>query len=295
MINPSMLHPTPSFRRVVEAQLRFVWNTIRGMVAVLSVFVVLTAFYMYVYSEGGFPFLFEDYASFIAIIASFFPIAMWRGEYRFRQSYLASMPVDRTRHTLLKIAAGWAWLMVLVAASVLCMLALAAATGGPIGTDEMRVFARDLPPSASAEEAAALARRWTTPIWQWALFFPGATVAYLFGSIVVLASRRTRLWLGGLFAGSFFLLMLEEEGVNLGEVLEGAFRFIITIIIGGRYGLETLVIGSDDIINTLTTATGDQIRVWSEPDLGTWLVSMLLWMSLAMVSVVVAVWRDRKA
>jgi hypothetical protein len=77
------------------------------------------------------------------------PIVVWRGEERFGASFLWTLPVDRWRHALAKVFAGWVWLMGGVALFVLWSLALTLLSGGNILAEETLRVLRSLPLSAS--------------------------------------------------------------------------------------------------------------------------------------------------
>ena len=293
MRNPSTLHPTPAWREVMEAEFRSVGFAIRQLSFVAGLVVVAVTLFMSIYAlrKGEGIQVFPELAFLVALAAPLLPIAVWKGGYGFRRSYFASLPVNRTRHVLAKMTAGWAWLMVLVAAFLLWMLALAIITGGEIGV-YMRVLASDLPSGATPDEAAALARRWTTPTWQWAVFFTSATVAYLLGSAVVLAGSRTRRWLAGVAIVCLFVSIADDEVMHLGGVAE-RLDIILIMILEGRYGLEILVSGRQGPID-LTTAAGERVSVWRNLTVEQWLVTTLLWSELATSSVAAVLWRDRK-
>lgn len=236
--------------------------------------------------------LVPELALFTAPIALLLPFAVWKGEYRFRRSYLAAMPVDRTRHVLTKLAAGWAWLMVMTAVFVLLMLALTLVTGGSIGF-YTRVLEGDVPPGATPEQVAALARRLSAPAWQWAVFIPGATVMYLFGSAIVLASRRTKRWLAGVAVGYLTIRFVSDDVMDLNNLAERLNHVVITIL-EGTYGLETLVAGRGNPTD-LANAVGEYVvSVWPRPTIGLWLVTTLLWVGIAVATVAAVVSGDRK-
>jgi hypothetical protein len=287
------LHPPAPWRRVIAAQLRAVELTIRPSLVVAGVLtgVLATLLTASQLREGEGVGFFPEVALLTALAASVLPVAVWRGEYRFRQSYLASLPVDRTRHVLAKVAAGWVWLMGLTAAFALGMLALAAATGGPIGADEMRVLLSDLPADALPADLGPLARRWRTPGWHWAVFLTTATVTYLAGSAVVLAGSRVRRWLAGLVAGVVFYLLLAEQGLVGGE-LPGWVERAKEAFLAGRYGF--LALFAETPSYTLTPDVGPAIRAWGDrPTPGAWVLTTLLWTGLVTAALLGVVRRDR--
>lgn len=285
-------HPT-RWRDVARAQVRAVGLAMRPALAIGGALVVGTTLLMShaVLQRGAGVDIDPELAPLAALTGLLLPIAVWKGEYDFRRSYLASMPVDRLGHVLVKIGAGWAWLMVLTAAFVLWMVALALLSGGDVGVDEMRVLARDLPAGTLPADGMALARRWTTPGWQWAVFFTGATVVYLFGSAIVLAGSRVRRWLAGIGMLILFLAILAEQRQSrwidawLVDGLEAAHV--------GRYGLANLFAAVDSYF--LTNTLGEEVLVYATPStLEQWILSTLLWLGIAMACVLAAVLAGRR-
>lgn len=292
MTRPALRPPAPRWPRVLREQLRSVGVALRPAMAVagaLQAALVLIAVVTALRDEGRIDVAPEFFAVLPALGALLLPVAVWRGEYDVRRSYLASLPVDRSVHVLTKVAAGWAWLMALTAAFVLVILVLALATGGAVGVDELRVLARNLPAGAPPGEASAYARRWTTPPWQWAVFFTAATVGYLTGSALVLAGSRARRWLAGVAVLAVFLASTTDTGFGLGgvgrEIAEG-----MVAIVQGAHGLGALFGESGATLVDETTV------VWDDPlTLGRWALTTLIWVGGAAAGVLLVVGRDRRA
>lgn len=295
MIEPTQLHPTPAWRSVAAEQFRAVGTAIQGPVAVAGALVVTGATLLAVlamrYGEGiavG-----PEFAFVVALAAPLLPIAVWKGEYRCRRSYLASLPVDPTRHALVKVAAGWAWLMVLVGAFTLLMLALAAVTGGGMGVHSGNALT-DVASDPSRPEPAATGPQVTMPIWQWAVFFTSATVMYLFGSAVVLAARRARWRLAGVAIGCVFVVIADAEGIGLGST-SGRLETVISVIWGGRYGLRTLILGTGGPAD-FTAAAGRSAAAWHARTVAVWAATTVFWLATAVAAAaaVIVVPGDRK-
>lgn len=289
------LHPTPRWPAVLLAQLYAVGFGIRRVAAAAGLLVVsMTALALVVFApgDGGLD-MDPEGVSLLFVAAPLLPIAVWKGGYDFRHSYLASLPVSRSRHVLTKIAAGWVWLMAGVVALLVWMLACALLTGGSIGVDEMRIVAGDLPAGTSAEAAVAFARRWQTSLWQWLAFFTGPTVGYLFGSAVVLAGSATRRWLAGGAVLVAFLGLFQDEQMLAGRVGDAAAE-VLQVVLLGRYGLMNLLAVTDAY--ALTTAAGEEVPVYNQPpEFATWALATLLWFGLALGAVLLVLWRGRRA
>lgn len=294
-MTPRTPHATPSWRATAKAHFRAIGIALRPTLSVagaLGVALAVMAGLAALRDGEGIAFV-PNYSLLVALAACLLPIAVWRGEHHARRSYLASLPVDRARHVLTKVAAGWAWLLALTALFTLGMIALAATTGGAIGIDEMRVMQRDLPLGGSPADVAALARRWTTPGWHWAVFFTSTTVSYLLGSAVVLAGGRVRRWLGGLAVLAVFLVLVAEQGYHFGSVGVWLVEGLETVLVG-PYGVVALFALTDNRL--VTTPTGEELWAWGDPpSVGAWTLATLLWTGLALAAVLLAVGRDRSA
>jgi hypothetical protein len=70
------------------------------------------------------------------IVALLLPIVVWRGKKRFGASFPWTLPVDRWRHALAKVFAGWVSLMGVVALFLLWSLAPTLLSGGNILAEE---------------------------------------------------------------------------------------------------------------------------------------------------------------
>lgn len=150
-------------------------------------------------------------AAFAALVT---PGLVWRGEFGARRPVLATFPVGRTRHALLKVAAGWVWLMALTLAFSAWIAAWAWASGT------------------------------APPGWLWAAPAGASTIAYLGATTVVLAGARTRLLLAAAAVGALVpaALLTGSEGwaqaaiqgrLGLTTLVEGGALHVIGAL-GGR-------------------------------------------------------------
>jgi hypothetical protein len=180
------LHAPPDMKSVRRHQVDAVGHGIRreGMVFVAilgAVWIVqaLVALQARTYSVHNASI---EYAPAAAIpmwwIAAFAPLAVWRGEERLRRMYLWSMPVDTTISALLKVFAGWIWVMAAVAVYLIFMNLITLTNG---------LIAGDWPYSSA---------RW----WEWVVPFTAATITYLLGSALVVGSKYPVRWLAGIVA-----------------------------------------------------------------------------------------------
>ena len=215
------------------------------------------------------------------LIALLLPLVVWRGERRFGDTPLWSMPVDHRRHALIKVAAGWVWLMAIQAAALVGATLTTLVSGGSLGVDEVRLLVLD-PVAASAGTPGAVEPvNWTTPWWEWAFPFTSATAAYLVASTLMLATARPVLWAAGLWVAG--LLVLGAGDIwDIGWI-EGASEFVAW----------SWNIGADSFTQWLPLPTGGR-EVWTLlPSANMWMASSALWISLGLAGVLAASSRRR--
>lgn len=289
------LHGVPAWGSIIQAEISSVGMSARPALAVAGILAGAVTLLIIIgaLGAGSAVDVSPELVYPIAMVAPLLPIAVWKGGYGFRRSYLASLPTDRPRHILAKIMIGWIWLMFLVGAFVIWMLTLAIVTGGQIGIEESRVLGGYRPFGALPVDLDVLAVRWRTPGWQWAILLTVPTVTYLVGSALVLASSRTRRLLGGLVtAGVVLAGAAEHELIYLGSAVKW-FEAIAEPVMSGRYGIMSLF----SVVDTyaLTTTAGEEIRAWGRlPTMHNWLGATLIWTVLAVASVLAVVGYDRK-
>lgn len=206
-------------------------------------------------------------------------IAVWKDEQRFDAGFLWTLPVDRARHALLRVLAGWVWLMAAVALFVLWLVAVAVLSGESVLQETtLHVLPRGMPPEPlSAAELQVV--RWSPHPLLWLVPFTGATGAYLITSAVALGVRRPLRWLGVLTLALFLLALV---GSAMGAAwLELVPSRLLTALVYGHYGLDTLLTTGTDALRThATLSTGERVPVWrAAPDLGRWAAATAIWMA----------------
>lgn len=265
------LHPTPRWQAIAREQFRAVGIAIRPeatllsvLIATLSVLALMAIFRTHQNASLDF----RPEMLFPAIFLSFLvPLSIWKSEEPSRRSYHWSMPVDRSVHTLAKSTSGWAWLMIAMLAFLLWGLLMALITGGDLG---MR---RGQPIAA----------------WAWIHPFVAATIAYLVGSTVVLASDHPWRWFAGIVLG-FVLLNGILQGAQLHEIA-AALRNVWE----GNLGLKTALTGTIEVPREMTLPNGRTIsRSVSQASLPAWLNASALWLGLATAGVLAATYRHQE-
>jgi hypothetical protein len=233
------------------------------------------------------------------LIGALLPIAVWARDERFGPGFLWTLPVDRRRHALTKVLAGWVWLMGIVALFVLWLLALTSATGGrALPPETLHVLTSQGPTPAPLDPAALRSVRWTPGPLIWAVPFTAATATYLLASALALGSRHPLRWMtGGVVAYvlSSIASGAASEGLGvdwLGNAPERALRPLVN----GRYGLDALLTARIESLGAYTVlSTGEPVMVWwAVPDLADWGTAVLLWTAAGLLALWAAASRHRE-
>ncbi|MYF61783.1 MAG: hypothetical protein F4179_08940 [Gammaproteobacteria bacterium] len=217
---------------------------------------------------------------FFAVLAALLlPFVVWKGERRFGDTPLWSMPVDHRRHTLFKVAAGWVWLLAILSAALVWVTLTVLASGGTLGVDEVRLLVLDPAGAAAGTPGAMESVNWTTPWWEWALPFTSATAAYLVASTLMLATRRPLFWAAGLWvAGGVVLGIADFRDIDW---IQRASDFVAWYI------------GGDSFTRGMQLPSGGR-EVWTLlPTARMWTASSALWIGLGLVGVLGASGRAR--
>jgi hypothetical protein len=279
-------HLTPRWGSVAREQLRTVGLAVRReMIAGLCILVALALPALAAHLRTPAPtsdLQFAGMMKIVVIVGVFGPIAVWKGEEPARRGYLWTQPVDRSRHSLLKVFGGWAWVMVAVAVFLLIVAGVAWLTGGELSLGETRVLRGALSPEATPTPADFFTHRWPVPAWLSVVPFVAATAMYLLCSIVVLSSSHPWRWFAGLLLGFIFLAALGEAGV-------GAGKWVARSFFEGRYGLEVLTTGSSSHMTRIAAPGGGQVLTLVHvPRPGAWATAAALWTGLGLGGVLVA-------
>jgi len=217
----------------------------------------------------------------LAVVAALLlPLVVWKGERRFGDTPLWSMPVDHRRHALLKVAAGWLWLMAILGAALVWATLTTLASGGSLGVEEVRLLVLDPVGASAGTPGAVESVNWTTPWWEWALPFTSATAAYLLASTLVLATARPLFWAAGLWVASAVVVGISD----IWDVswIERAADFI------------SWQIGGDGLFTRWVELPTGWTKQWTHlPTATMWAASSAFWMSLGLAGVLGASSRPR--
>jgi hypothetical protein len=284
-------HPVPRTRDVLFAQIRAVGSVPRGpALAAIAVVALATLLITINWLNSDEVIAFHpERLIWPGLVGLLFPIVVWRGEERFEASFLWTLPVDRRRHALAKVFAGWVWLMGGVALFVLWSLALTLLSGGNILADETVRVLRSVSLSASGplDPAAIETVRWTPESLLRLAPFTSATATYLLTSALSLATRHPLRWIIGAVI-AFFIVSGVAEGNALERLLDSLFE--------GPYGFDALLTArTTSLNNEASLSTGDRVVVWRAlPDVGQWVTATLLWTGAGFVALWAAASRHRE-
>ncbi|MDF1504847.1 hypothetical protein [Roseisolibacter sp. H3M3-2] len=276
------LHPTPAPRAVLRAQLRVVLLALRwpaaaaaGLLAVTTVMVVAE----WARGRGGIDFN-PELSIIPGVVGLLLPIGVWRGEDRFGDGLLWTLPVDRRAHALARVAAGWAWLLLALAVFQAWLLALVLLTGGNVlGDQVVQVLASGttLAPMGAVEPSQLRTVRLPAEPALWLVPFTAATGAYAIGSAYALGVRHPVRWLVGPLLA---LLLVSAVGAAAGSrALALAPSGVLETLMYGTYGFDTLLTARSESLHTVARLpSGAVAPVWlALPDLGHWVAATLLW------------------
>jgi hypothetical protein len=294
-VNDAALNPTPALRDVVREQLFATALGLRreALVGVALALAVTVIVFISLARTGpaGHVSLSPDGAGFfLGFIGLLAPLAVWKREGPSNRGYLWSLPVERQRHHLVKVFAGWAWLMAGIAALLAWVGLQVLVTGGAPGVNEMRYVLAD-PAAAGAirdgiVDPAALVRvHWTTPAWQWVIPFVAPTVMYLLGSIAALLVDHPWRWIAAPFL-LFVALQMVAEAAGLGWLARS-----LDAMVEGTYSIETLFTGSNEMAVGARLTTGEpvMVHVWFNlAEARQWFTTAAIWFVPAFAGVLLA-------
>lgn len=243
------LHPVPERSAVVKEQVEAVSIAIRKeQIAFLVTLAVVVLLGIYSVLRGGdHPGPGHegiDYGPAVTVpmtlVALLIPFGVWRSSDRERRAYDWAMPVAQSTHTIIRMLAGWMWLMlgvaIYLAVVVLFQVVVVAIMGGSLSVD--------------------------VPAWQWLAPFTSVSIAYLLTSIAMIGSEHPWRWIGGIIIG-YLIAMLVLDVLKLQDI-----RDVLQQIVSGTYGLGAAIFGDVRVRAAHGVSPDDPTR---------WLGATLIW------------------
>lgn len=233
-----------------------------------------------------------DLLTYLSLTGLALPLFLKRGSVTpFRQDLPWTLPVDRARHALVRVAGGWLWLMAAVAVLLLWAVGIPFLSGGGLLEPELHLVApftvpRPLDPSSLPTVM------WSIPRWLWLVPFPAATALYLFSSALSLATPHPARWIVGTGLG-LLLLAAVAERVDLTWFVDPA-AYVLDKLVEGRYGLSTLLTGATVAVPGVDLPTGEELSMFvGLPTFGRWIAASALWITAGLAGLGLAALRHR--
>lgn len=294
------LHPTPRPWDVLTEQVRAVGLALRGPAVVAGALAALASFFLLTeLLLNAEPLDFHPQRWLLpALLGLLLPIAVWNGRERSEASFLWTLPVDRRRHALTRVLAGWLWLMGAVALFVLWLLAVTLISGGSLVAEETVRFlpASSHPALGRIDPGAVRTEHWTPHPLIWLVPFTAATATYLIASALALGATLRGIALAVL--GLFVLVFLASAaGKAAGsEWLIFAPSRVVRAVVYEPYGLAMLLTTTTEFLAVYATLpTGETVLVGrGAPDLGRWATATLLWTGAGLLALWAAASRHRE-
>lgn len=296
----SALQTTPRTRDVLLEQVAAVGLALRRPAAALAALAALATllFTIEILAEGEVIDFHPEHWILPGLLGLLLPIGVWKGEDRFGAAFLWTLPVERRRHALTKVLAGWVWLMGAVAAFVLWLLALTLLSGGTIMAEETLRFlpSSPFPGTGAVDPGSVQTVRWTPHPLLWLAPFTAATATYLLASALALGVTLRGIVTAALGLFVFVFLVAVVGDLTSSERLIFAPSRLLRALLYGPNGLATLLTGSTAFIGIdATLSTGETVAVGRRvPDLGRWATATLLWTTAGLLALWAAASRHRE-
>ncbi len=293
----------PRPRAVLLEQVRATGLLLRGPALIAAALVALATLFVaaQVVGRGAVITLNAWPTQLPGVMGALLPGAVWARDERFGPGFLWTLPVDRRRHALTKVLAGWVWLMGGVALFVLWLLALALASGGrALPPETLHVLTSQAATAGGGplDPAALRTVRWAPGPLIWAVPFTAATAGYLLASALVLATRHPLRWVIGALP-AYLLASLASDAASaqlrVGWLADAPGR-LVRLLVEGRYGLDALLTARIESLGTpATLTTGERTMVWwAVPELADWRTATLLWTGVGLLALWAAASRHRE-
>lgn len=239
------------FGKAAAEQFRLLWMSRRPLFMMLGI-VGLLALFGEPWTERPAARLFSMWPIWMLLAGPLWAFAVWHNEGPGNRLYFWSHPVSRTTHSLGRLAAGAAWLVVLYGALVLGGAAFAALDGdlaqfGPVG------------------------------FTAWVALITGPLIGFLVISVLTVSSDYPIRWFLGILLGVPLTLSLVDEWLGLGPVLE----FLLKPLTSEHWGLAMTIVApflhAMARVHELFIDQGGSSTVGDRFDVQDWWLAMPLW------------------
>ncbi|HYW32570.1 MAG TPA: hypothetical protein VE869_13820 [Gemmatimonas sp.] len=291
----------PQPRAVLMAHVRAIAFALRVPLLIAPVFAIVATIFLAIQIANGDMTgnLYAEPSALPSIIGALLAIAVWVREERFGPGFLWTLPVDRSRHALIKVLAGWLWLMAGVALFALSVMVLALVyDGGVLPVRSLQVLIAPVTSQEPLDPAALRTEQWAPGPLIVLVPFVSATATYLLASAFMVGVRHPLRWI----VGAVVTFPVASAISHVGSRMLGMLWMThlperaVTGLLEGRYGLEALVtLRTWSLDRRMHLTSGERIHVWSAvPDLGDWRIAALLWTGAGALAVWFAASRHRE-
>lgn len=291
----------PPLRTVLLEQVRATGFALRGaaLVATALLTLVTIATLLQKVSMGAIVDLYSWPTLLPGLMGALLPIPVWARDERFGPSYLWTLPVDRSRHALTKVVAGWVWLLGGVALFAVWLLALNLLSGGRVLPPyTLQLATTPLVGAAPLDATTLRTVTWAPGPLIWLVPFTAATAMYLLASAFALGSRHPLRWGIGIVLVYVLSALAGDAAnaqLNAGWLADAPNR-LLQLLVEGRNGLDALLTARTGTLSTTARlTTGERILVWrAVPDLADWRTATLLWTGAGVLALWLAASRHRE-
>jgi hypothetical protein len=212
------------------------------------------------------PIFWTESVSQLVLLSFAFPVAVWWSLPLRRRGYEFAMPTRPSVVTLSRTAAGLIWLLAIVVGLLVGAGVVAKVLDGQVG-----VYSR-----IGSEYQVV-------PRWYWITPLVSASIAYAFGSALVIGTKHPIV--SGV-AGAYALMILGEVAENVGGSLGWLDR-----LAHGPFGLVPVLTGLTKRLEATPASGGVPVFAGMYPVFWTWLTSATTWAALAAIALFLAVRR----
>lgn len=266
--NAAIAERAPNWRAVAAEQFRTVGSALRAEFRAAAAVLIALSIMIFAFALGKGErthFYITSYITAPVVLAGLVvAVGIWRDEEPSNRAYFWCMPVDRMRHSLLKVSVGWVWMMAAVTGYLVWAVGITWLTGGNIAQNSAQ--AAQLVSASEVKSLRVADFTLGEQPWLWLSPFAASTVTYLVGSSIAVASNHSWRWLTGLTIGIVVLAGIEEE--------------VKSVRI-----LETLAFGPHGFL---------RLCILEAPSAASWVATAGLWLMLALAGTVVVAWRQRE-
>ncbi|HUG41597.1 MAG TPA: hypothetical protein VMM12_14000 [Longimicrobiales bacterium] len=251
-VSRETVHAPVGFGKAFVEQFRLLWMSRRPLLMLAALLAAL-ALAGEPWNDNPLARLFTVWPVWLILAGPFWGFAVWYNEGPGNRLYFWSHPVSRTGHSMARVGAGAAWLLVVYAAMIVAAMLFAAFDGD-------------------------LAQFGAVAFISWLSFFTGALIGYLAISALTVWSEYPIRWSLGLLFGFPITVTLLDEWLELEDLV----RWLTRPLTDQSWGLGVAMVAPfavamDRLRTVIGGSTGGGGSAPETIDLGTWWLAVSLW------------------